>query len=145
MLRFSCLFQTDSEDIYVENKHVLYLKKKWRMGGKEKRRKENFPGPLIPCSLQGCAEMSSWKSIETMLCFPRFTLLLCVSSSRVILTSYIYVYIYIWPLENLLSPYFIFLGTLSLSLNFYTFTDSCTWRLTFSWLCSFCWYCFLLK
>ena len=55
--------------------------------GKEKRRKENFPGPLIPCSLHDYGEMSSWKSTDTMLSLPRFTVLLCVSFSRAIFTS----------------------------------------------------------
>ena len=55
--------------------------------GKEKRRKENLPGPLISCSLRDYGEMSSWKSIATVLSLPRFTVLLCVSSSRVTFTS----------------------------------------------------------
>ena len=51
MLIFSCLFQTDFGEHYLENKSVIYLKKTRTGRGKNKVKKGN--GPLMPCCLHG--------------------------------------------------------------------------------------------
>lgn len=65
MLRLSCLCQTGFGENYLENKSVIYLRKK-KEGSEEKNERikwktEHFPGPLMSCFLHGYEELSSYK------------------------------------------------------------------------------------
>lgn len=60
MLRFSCLIQTDFEEIYHENKYVLYWKMKWRIGVKEEKKKEERKISLALSYLALYMTMEKW-------------------------------------------------------------------------------------